>query len=148
MAANLVENDVELATLDWFQQLGYAVGHGPHIAPGEPSSERDSFGKVVLEERLRHALGRLNPDIPEAAQEDALRKVLRVAMTSLGQTNREFHRMLRDGVPVEYPRPEGGIAGDHVRLLDFDDVAANDWYAVNQFSSNDLPLFSARTLAM
>jgi type I restriction enzyme R subunit len=63
-----------------------------------------------------------------------LRKVLRVGTPSLTQTNRAFHRMLRDGVPVEYPRPDGSIAGDHVRLVDFSDVRANDWLAVNQFT--------------
>jgi type I restriction enzyme R subunit len=57
-----------------------------------------------------------------------------VATTSLVQTNRAFHRMLRDGVPVEYPRPDGSIAGDHVRLVDFGDVRANDWLVVNQFT--------------
>jgi hypothetical protein len=50
-----------------------------------------------------------------------LRKVLRVGTPALVQTNRAFHRMLRDGVPVEYPRPDGSIAGDHVRLVDFDE---------------------------
>ena len=55
-------------------------------------------------------------------------------MPSLVQTNRAFHRMLRDGVPVEYPRPDGSIAGDHVRLVDFADVRANDWFVVNQFT--------------
>ena len=89
---------------------------------------------MVLVGRLREAIRRLNPAIPEEAREEALRKVLRVATPSLTQTNRAFHRMLRDGVPVEYPRPDGSIAGDHVRLVDFDDVAANDWLAVNQFT--------------
>ena len=102
MAANLVENDIELAALDWFQALDYSVVHGPHIAPGEASAERDSFGEVVLVERLRVALRRLNGAIPEEAREEALRKVLRVVTPALTQTNRNFHRMLRDGVPVEY----------------------------------------------
>ena len=118
----------------WFELLGYAVGHGPHLAPGEPAAERDSFGEVVLVGRLREAIRRLNPAIPEEAREEALRKVLRVGTPSLTQTNRAFHRMLRDGVPVEYPRPDGSIAGDHVRLVDFGDVRANDWLAVNQFT--------------
>ena len=60
--------------------------------------------------------------------------MLRVATPSLTQTNRAFHRLLRDGVPVEYPRPDGSIAGDHVRLVDFGEVQANDWLAVNQFT--------------
>ncbi|HQT29625.1 MAG TPA: type I restriction endonuclease subunit R [Thiobacillus sp.] len=131
---SLNESIVEDAALEWFEALGYAIGHGPHIAPGEPAAERDSFGDVVLVGRLREAVRRLNPTIPEEACEDAVRRVLRVGTPSLTQTNRAFHRMLRDGVPVEYPRRDGSIAGDHVRLVDFGDVRANDWLAVNQFT--------------
>ncbi len=131
---SLNESTVEDATLTWFRELGYAIGHGPHIAPGEPAAERDSFGEVVLVDRLREAIGRLNPFIPEEARDEALRKVLRVANGSLVQTNRAFHRMLRDGVDVEYPRPDGSIKGDKARLVDFTAVDANDWFVVNQFT--------------
>ena len=131
---SLNESIVEDAALEWFGELGYAVGHGPQLAPGEPRTERDSFGEVVLVGRLREAIRRLNPAIPEEAQEEALRKVLRVATPSLVQTNRAFHKMLRDGAEVEYRRTDGSIAGDHVRLVDFEDVRANDWLAVNQFT--------------
>jgi len=131
---SLNESIVEDAALEWFGELGYAVGHGPQLAPGEAASERDSFGEVVLVGRLREAIRRLNPAIPEEAREEALRKVLRVGTPALVQTNRAFHRMLRDGAPVEYPRPDGGIAGDHVRLVNFGDARANDWLAVNQFT--------------
>jgi type I restriction enzyme R subunit len=98
---SLNESIVEDAALECFGELGYAVGHGPHLAPGEPAAERDSFGEVVLVERLRAALRRLNDAIPEEAREEALRKVLRVGTPSLIQTNRAFHKMLRDGVDVE-----------------------------------------------
>jgi type I restriction enzyme R subunit len=128
------ESIVEDAALGWFGELGYVVGHGPHLAPGEPAAERDSFGEVVLVGRLREAIRRLNPAIPEDAREEALRKVVRVGTPSLTQTNRAFHRMLRDGVPVEYPRADGSIKGDQVWLLNFGDVSANDWLAVNQFT--------------
>ncbi len=131
---SLKESIVEDAALTWFGELGYAVGHGPQLAPGEPAAERDSFGEVVLVGRLREAIRRLNPAIPEEAREEALRKVLRVASGSLVQTNRAFHRMLRDGVDVEYPRPDGSIRGDKARLVDFADVRANDWFVVNQFT--------------
>jgi len=131
---SLNESIVEDAALTWFGELGYAVGHGPQLAPGEPAADRDSFGEVVLVGRLREAIRRLNPTIPEEAREEALRKVLRVATTSLVQTNRAFHRMLRDGVDVEYPRPDGSIKGDKARLVDFADVRANDWFVVNQFT--------------
>ena len=130
----IYESIVEDAALEWFGELGYAIGHGPQLAPGELAAERDSFAEVVLAGRLREAIRRLNPAIPEEAREDALRKVLRVGTPALTQSNRAFHRLLRDGVPVEYPRADGSIAGDHVRLVDFDAVGANDWLAVNQFT--------------
>ncbi len=130
----LNESIVEEAALSWFESLGYAIAHGPHLAPGEPAAERDSFGEVVLVGRLRDAIWRLNPAIPEDAREDALRKVLRVGTPALTQTNRNFHAMLRDGAPVEYKRADGSIAGDHARLIDFDHPQANDWLVVNQFT--------------
>jgi type I restriction enzyme R subunit len=130
---NFTESVVEEAALEWFGELGYSIAEGPKLAPGEPNAERDSFGDVVLVGRLRAAIQRLNPEIPEDAREDALRKVLRVATPSLIQTNRAFHRFLRDGVPVEYPRGDGSIAGGDVRLIDFASLDANDWVVVNQF---------------
>ena len=60
---SLNESIVEDATLTWFGELGYAVGHGPQLAPGEPAAARDSFGEVVLMGRLREAIRRLNPAI-------------------------------------------------------------------------------------
>ena len=133
----LTESIVEAAALGWFQGLGYAVLPGPQLAPGEPTAERESFSEVLLVGRLREAIRQLNPAIPEDAREEALRKLLRLATPSLLQTNRAFHRLLREGVPVEYPRSDGSIAGDHVRLVDFTAVAANDWLVVNQFSVSD-----------
>jgi type I restriction enzyme R subunit len=130
----LNESTVEDAALSWFRELGYTVGHGPDIAPGEAAAERDSFGEVVLVGRLREAIRRLNPAIPDEVREEARRKVLRVGNGSLVQTNRAFHRMLRDGVDVEYARPDGSIKGDKARLVDFADVRANDWLVVSQFT--------------
>ena len=65
---SLNESIVEDAAFDWFGELGYAFGHGPHLAPGEPAAERDSFSEVVLVWRLREAIRRLNPAIPEEAR--------------------------------------------------------------------------------
>jgi type I restriction enzyme R subunit len=128
------ENTVEDAALSWFGELGYAVASGPDLAPGEASAERDSFGDVVLVGRLRDAIDRLNPKIPAEARDEAFRKVLLTDSPSLVANNRKFHWMLRDGVEVEYRRADGSIAGDLVRLIDFDDPANNDWLAVNQFT--------------
>ena len=132
--ANLNESTVEDAALSWFGELGYAVASGPDLAPGEAVAERESFGDVVLAGRLRDAIDRLNPKIPAEARDEAFRKVLLTDSPSLVANNRKFHWMLCDGVEVEYRRADGSIAGDLVRLIDFDDPANNDWLAVNQFT--------------
>ena len=131
---SLNEATVEDAALEWFSDLGYAVTSGPALAPGEPAAERASFGDVVLVERLRLAVHRLNPDLPGDVREEVVRKVVRMGGGSLVAANREFHRMLRDGVDVEFARADGSIAGDRARIVDLDHVHQNDWLAVNQFT--------------
>jgi type I restriction enzyme R subunit len=110
------------------------VKHGPEIAPDGLFAERQDYGQVVLEQRLRDALARLNPDLPPEALRDALRKLVNPPGATLEQRNRALHRMLVDGVTVEYRRPDGAIAGAQVRILDFDDPDNNDWLAVNQYT--------------
>jgi type I restriction enzyme R subunit len=135
MAASvLTEFHVEEATLAWFGELGYTVLHGPDIAPGEPLAERETYGQVVLAARLRRKLADLNPHIPADALDEAARKLTRPASPSLINNNRLFHRMLVDGVEVEYRRADNSIAGDRARLVDFDEPDNNDWLAVNQFT--------------
>ena len=132
----LNESHVEVAALDWLRSLGYAVLHGPDIAAGEPAAERSdaNYRDVVLESRLRQALERLNPDLPPEALEDAYRKLTRTDAPTLLERNRAVHRMLVDGVTVEYRRKDGSIAGAQARVIDFDKSDNNDWLAVNQFT--------------
>ena len=132
--ASLSESTVEAVALDWLAALGWAVAHGPDIAPDTPAAERTDYGTVVLTRRLRSALARLNPDLPDDALEDTLRRLTRPIAATLEARNRDFHRMIVAGVTVEYVDPEGRISGDQVRVLDFDDPEGNDWLAVNQFT--------------
>ena len=128
------ESHVEEAAIEWFKELGYIYADGRTIAPGEPAAERETFGSVVLEGRLQAAIDRINPKIPADAREEAFQKVLRHGTPSLMQTNRAFHEVLRNGVLVEYKRADGSIAGDLVRLIDFEQPAKNNWLVVNQFT--------------
>lgn len=127
------ESTVEEAALELFDSLGYTILHGPEIAPGELFSERSSYADVLLIKRLKEALTRNNPKIPHEAIEDAVRKLLGVTAPNLEEANRQFHRYLTDGVPVEY-RQKDRVVHDQVRLFDFDDPANTDWVAVNQFT--------------
>ena len=130
----ITEADVERSSLEWLVGLGWQVTHGPDIAPDTPGAERDDYGQVVLERRLRDALAGLNPGLPEDALDDAYRKLTRPEGPNLEVRNRSFHRMLVNGVTVEYPDGDGGIRGAQVQVMDFDDPANNDWLAVNQLT--------------
>ncbi len=132
--ATLSESTVEDAALSWLEGVGWTVAHGSDIAPETPNAERDDYGEVVLEERLRSALARLNPDLPADAVDDAQRRLVRPAGATLEARNRAFHRMLVDGVTVEYVDGGGAVRGGQVRPVDFDVPEANDWLAVSQFT--------------
>ena len=133
-AVGVSESAVEEAALGWLAALGWSVARGPDIAPDTPNAERGDYGEVVLGERLRAALARLNPDLPDEALHDARRKLTRPEGTTLVARNRAFHRMAVDGVTVEYRDRSGAIRGAQARVIDFDDRQANDWLAVNQFT--------------
>lgn len=134
MVSAFTESIVEKAALEWFRELGYSILAGPEIAPGELLAERGAFSEAILTKRLQAALYSLNNHVPNEAIDEALRKITRAEAPSLIANNRAFHRMLVDGVEVEYRRPDGSIAGDRVRLIDFENAEANDWLAVNQFT--------------
>ena len=130
----LNEAHIEEAALAWFEALGYAIKHGPEIAPGEAAAERTDYGQVILEERLRQALARLNPLLPPEAIDEAFRKLTRLEGANLEARNHVVHQMLVDGVTVEYRHPDGRIAGAQARVIDFDQPGNNDWLAVNQYT--------------
>ncbi len=133
----ITEADVEQAALDWLADLGWSVEHGPDIAPETPSAERTDYGQVVLERRLRDALAELNPGLPVSALDDAFRKLTRPEGSTLEARNRAFHRMLVNGVEIEYRDSEGRVRGDQIRVIDFDNSSNNDWLAVNQFTVSE-----------
>ncbi|MDZ7266889.1 MAG: type I restriction endonuclease subunit R [candidate division KSB1 bacterium] len=135
------ESVVEQAALAWLEAIGWRVAHGPDISPAGDTltlplslRERESYGEVVLAQRLRDALARLNPALPGEALEDAFRKLTRPEGADLLQRNRAFHRLLTNGVTVEYRTADGAIRGAQARAIDFDDIDNNDWLAVNQFA--------------
>lgn len=151
------ESVVEEATLDWFAELGYTVAHGPDLAPGEAASERATYGDVVLVDRLRAALARINPHIPGEALDEALRRLLNLGheTPNLIENNRRWHQLLVDGVDVEFKRSDGTIAGDKVWPIDFEQIDRNDWLIVNQYTvieagakhSSTQPITSLRPMA-
>ncbi len=137
MSGTFSESIVEDAALAWLQAIGWQVAHGPDIAPDTPLAERQDYGEVILTQRLRDALARLNPELPAEVLEDAFRKLARPEGADLIQQNRMLHRLIVDGVTIEYRTSDGGIRGSQVRVIDFEDSENNDLLAVNQFTVSE-----------
>jgi type I restriction enzyme R subunit len=127
------ESVVEDAALEWLQGLGWSVLHGPDIAPGTSAAERDDYDEVVLLARLSDAVTRLNPAASLTAREEAIRQITHLGAPSTMLANRDFHKLLVEGVPVEVMR-DGEPRGERIRVVDWDEPANNDWLAVNQFT--------------
>ena len=134
MNTSFAESHVEEATLAWLAELGYDTANGPEIGPDGTTPERAAYADVVLEGRLRHAIARLNPALAAEAREEVFRKVIQAETPVLIEENRRLHRYIIEGVPIEVTREDGSITGEQVRLVDFEDSAANDWLAINQFT--------------
>ncbi len=129
----MTEDQLEQEALSWLVETGYRHICGYDIAPDGASPERNNYVQPILTERLRAAITRLNPNIPLIAREDAVKQVLDLGIPAMLSANRHFHGLLVNGVPVQYQK-DGETRGDFVRLVDFVDVATNEWLAVNQYT--------------
>lgn len=134
---DFTESVVEEATLAWLEGLGYKILFGPAISPlelGMPGIERESYQDVFLSSRLLDALRRINPTLPDSVLQEAFRQLTHPDQPSLVRNNHAFHRMLVEGIPIDYHAKDGRLVSARVRVLDFDIVENNDWLVVNQFT--------------
>ena len=127
------ESAVEDLAIECLLEQGYAYLPGPEIAPDGKTPLRASFEDVLLLEKVRAAIDRLNPGIPPAARADALRQIQRFHSPELITNNETFHRLLTEGINVTYQR-DGHPRGDYVWLVDFDHPENNEFTVVNQFT--------------
>ena len=134
MTSNVVESDVEEVSLNWLDDLKWNIAHGVEIAPDTFRPERKNYDETVLSERLQTSLAQLNPSLSADALNSAFVKLTQPEGTNVETRNRAFHRMLADGVTVEYRTSDGTIRGAQVQVLDFENPLNNDWLAVNQFT--------------
>jgi type I restriction enzyme R subunit len=133
MMAFLSEAAVELALLEHLRGLGYSIEHEENIGPDGHRPERESHDEVVLKKRFENAVALLNPELPLEARQDAIRKVMQQELPSLLEENRRIHRLITEGVDVEYYAEDGTLTAGKVSLIDFERPEQNDWLAVSQF---------------
>lgn len=133
MSKVMSEAEIEAMCLDTLRGLGYGIVYGPDISVGGVAPERN-YGEVVLAGRLRAALRRINKSVPESAIDDAVKKVLRAESQDLVSNNRNFHRLVTNGINVQFKKADGSVKDELVWLFDFEDIENNEFLAVNQFT--------------
>lgn len=134
MGDKFTEDHVEQACLDWLEELGYGVLHGPDISPDGEARERAAYDSTILIDRFKSAFQAINPRLSSDACDYALRKLQQTDFPSIVEENRRLHQLMVDGVDVDITRDDGSIGTDKVKLIDFDNPSNNDWVAVNQFT--------------
>jgi len=127
------EEELEQFCLDWFRDNRWEVVYGLDIDPVSNVPERSDFREVVLKRYLHDALVRINPHLPDNAIEQAMALVLKPDSLDLNTNNHTFHRLLLEGVPVEYRKDDRTIH-DSAFLIDFENLANNSFLVVNQFT--------------
>ena len=132
--AFILEAELEEFLLQNFKRLGYERSTDAEIGPDGTSPERESYGHVILQRRLVEAIERLNPYIPSEARQDAFKSLVATVTPSLVEENRRLHRVMVEGVGVEYYDRDGTIRGDTVRLIDFEKIDVNDWLVLSQMT--------------
>jgi len=127
------EDQVELLAIDWFKELGYDYLLGYDIAPDSTNPLRDNYQEAIIKSRLNSALQKLNKNLPQSAIDEAIHILSKPQSATLIQNNREFHRLLLQGISIEI-NTKDGKKGEVVKIIDFEKVNDNDFLVVNQFT--------------
>lgn len=129
----ITENTIEDFAIQLLEHLGYEYIYAPDIAYDGENPERSSYDDVLLTQRMAQAVRRINPTVPPAAQEEAIKEIQRIHSPELLTNNESFHRLLTEGIKVSYQK-EGQQRGDLVWLIDFNTPENNDFIVANQFT--------------
>jgi type I restriction enzyme R subunit len=133
MRSFIAESGVEEVCLDYFADLGWEVLYGPTIAPDEPGAERSTYRDVLLEDRLRAAVTKLNSTLSAFAVDEVIVTVRRPESADVLAENWRIYKLLTTGVPVERRAANGETRHELASLVDFDHPERNEFLAVNQF---------------
>lgn len=134
MKTTFYESHLEEAALEWFEELGFETVFGPDIAPDGDYLEREDYTDVILVDRLREALSRINPGMPPDALEDAFRQITIPQSPNLLMNNKAFQALVTDGVDVQVKQPDASYRTEKVYVFDFEKPMNNDFMVANQFT--------------
>jgi type I restriction enzyme, R subunit len=131
----VTESHVEENVLDILRDLDYEIiqGDSEEYLPGGANALREDYKQVVLVNRLRSNLEKINPNLPQEAIEQAIKQIVRNESQKLEVNNEDFHKMLVDGLDIPV-RTKDGERHKKVWLFDFENPKNNEFLAVNQFT--------------
>lgn len=128
------ESELEIAALEWLEELDYEIVEGPDIAPDGDYAERENFHDVVLVDRLRDSLQKINPTVDRKVIEEAIQKIIANASPNIVLNNKQFHKFVTDGIEIQTQGTDGYNPTVSVYIFDFENPKNNDFMAVNQFT--------------
>ena len=140
MAVTPINSEDRLVQVTFADHLEQVLGWDSIFAWNEESFGPDgTLGRAdtkeaVLARELRASLERLNPELPAAAIDDAVRDLTVYDVSrSMVQHNRDFYQLLRGGVPVEFRDAHGRLKSGRARVIDFDNApGSNSFLAVRE----------------
>ncbi|MGE1108883.1 type I restriction endonuclease subunit R [Bacillus wiedmannii] len=128
------ESELEVAALEWLEEMDYEIVEGPDIAPDGDYAERESFHDVVLVDRLRDSLQRINPMLERKVIDEAIQKIIANASPNIVLNNKQFHKFVTDGIEIQTQGTDGYNPTVSVYVFDFEDPKNNAFMVVNQFT--------------
>lgn len=134
---NFTEDLLEEAAIEILQELGYDYVFAPDISCDGKYPERKDYREVILQDRVKDALFRINRDLPAEALEEAYRQIITFNSPMLEANNRSFHKLLVEGIEVSF-KEKGNIRTKRAYIVDFADKDGkknnNEFLVVNQFT--------------
>lgn len=142
--AKMTESDIEVMAIEHLQGLGYEYVYGPDIEPSGINPLR-SYQQVILEDKVRTALQRINPHLSEQKCEEALKQVMQISSPDLMANNLTFHRLLTEGINIEVSK-DGNTQGELASLIDFNDPLIMHFWSLISSPSKKATIPAGRIL--
>ena len=119
------EEQLEDVTLNILESLGYERLNGYNL-------DRD-YHSVFMDDALFNGLCKINEDFSDAQIQEAIKTIKTLSHGNPIEDNKIFTRYLLEGVPVQV-KNDNEYQYKNVKLIDFDDINANHFQAINQYT--------------
>lgn len=128
------ESQLELATLEWFEELSYDIIFAPDISPDGDYPERNTYSDIILNDRLINALKIINPKLPADSIHEAIRLITIPQHTNLLSNNKQFFKYLTEGIDVHVKKEDGSYTFEKAYIFDYQNIHNNDFMVANQLT--------------